>query len=140
MNVKIIAGKLWTNYLNLCFSRFACQITVTSIHIILGMIFFDHFTLSWFRFFLEERKNLYKELNTQSDIIGMCYAHSPCKESSRRNKCRFWEIFVEAREEFLNLYIQSATSLATSWMNTTGSVNPVSEAGFHHQLVQVRVF
>ena len=31
----------------------------------------------------------------------------------RGNKCRFWQIFVEALKEFLNLFIQSETSVST---------------------------
>ena len=66
-------------------------------------------------------------------------------------QCRFWQIFVEALEEFPNLFIQSETSASTREYSETNraskyvtllgnfvdehrGLSPVSEAGFRHQL------
>ena len=70
------------------------------------------------------------------------------------NNCRFWQIFVEALEEFPNLFIQSKTSASTHeyfesncaskcvmLLSNFGAehrrLSPVSEAGFCYQLVLV---
>ena len=73
---------------------------------------------------------------------------------SRGNTCRFWQIFVEALEEFPNHLIQSKTSASTheysesnraskyvmllsNFGDENRGLSLVSEAGFRHQLVHV---
>ena len=65
-----------------------------------------------------------------------------------------WQIFVEALEEFLNLFIQLETCASTheyseskraskyvmllsNFVEEQRGLSPVSEAGFRHQLVLV---
>ena len=73
--------------------------------------------------------------------------------TSRRNKCRFWQIFVEALKEFPNTFIQSQSSASTHEYSESNHaskyvmllsnfvdehhglspvLSPVSEAGFRH--------
>ena len=70
------------------------------------------------------------------------------------NECWFWQIFVEALEEFPNHFIQSEFSASTHEYSESNRANkyvmllsnfreenrglsPVSEAGLRHQLVLV---
>ena len=74
--------------------------------------------------------------------------------SSWGNKFRFWQIFVEALEEFPNLFIQSETSASTHEYSESNraskyvmllsnfgdehrGLSPASKAGFRCQLVLV---
>ena len=70
---------------------------------------------------------------------------------SRRNEWRFWQIFVEALEQFLNHFIQSKTSASTHEYSESNHASkyvmllsnfagyehrricPVSAVGFRHQ-------
>ena len=48
-------------------------------------------------------------------VITMCQylCNVSCTSDSRGNKCRFWQIFVEALEEFPIVIIQSRNSAST---------------------------
>ena len=45
------------------------------------------------------------------------------EQISRGNKCQFWQIFVEAREEFPNYFIQSKTSASAHEYSVSNRVN-----------------
>ena len=65
-------------------SRFMCQISGT---------------------FNVSKTDIFSHNNNISGVLLTWYIHT-----SRGNKCQFWQIFVEAREEFPTYFIQSKTS------------------------------